>query len=1088
MPRRSDIHTILVLGSGPIIIGQACEFDYSGTQACKALKEEGYRVVVINSNPATIMTDPTIADAVYIEPIEVHTIEEIIKKEKPDALLPIMGGQTALNMALQLDKKGILEKYGIELLGVQARSIEKAEDRKLFDEAMHRIGLSTPRSRVISTMAEGMEAIEEIGFPVIIRPSFTLGGTGGGIAYNIEEFIEICKKGLELSPVSQVLIDESLIGWKEMEMEVMRDSVGNTIIVCSIENFDPMGIHTGDSITVAPAITLTDKEYQRMRDMSIAVLNEIGVETGGSNVQFAINPIDGRIVVIEMNPRVSRSSALASKATGFPIAKVAAKLAVGYTLDELQNEITSGTMPASFEPTIDYVVVKIPRFTFEKFPRDSKVLSTQMKSIGEVMSIGGTFVEALQKALSSMENGWFGLQSIYCAEKSYTSYTKEEQESIANEIYNALSIPTADRILIIGDAFRIGMSVEEVHKRSHITPWFLYHIESIITEENRIREEGLRILSDSASLHRSKRYGFSDQYIGWILGISEKEVRKNRYALGIHPSFRRVDSCAGEFSSKTSYIYSTYYGSKESTEVEASNERSIIILGSGPNRIGQGLEFDYCCVHASLAVRESGYRSILINCNPETVSTDFDVSDALYFEPVTIESVLEVIAAESAYGVILQMGGQTPLKLARTLEEEGVRCLGTQPESIFKAEDRKEFSALLSSLGLLQPKNETVATVEEALFAAKQIGYPVIVRPSFVLGGRGMQVVYSDEQLQEYMREAISISEGSQVLVERFLEGATEVDIDVISDGTTTIVGGILEHIEGVGIHSGDSMCSFPPHSLSQSLQDELKEISSKIASTLGVIGLMNIQVAIYNGEIYVIEVNPRASRTIPFISKCLGHSLAGIATKAMLGISFKEQGVQPFASPSYHAVKVPVFPFDKFLSSDIILGPEMRSTGEVMGIGATFGEAMYKGFLGVHTRVIGPSADKPYLFFSIGDKSQRKRIAELARFFIEQSFSILATQGTATLLEEEGIPVERVHKVSEGRPNIIDYIKNKQIVLVVNIIGGEHGASKDAMILRRNALQEKIPCILTMEAAEAFIKAWQYRDSTGVSHLRELY
>ena len=703
MPRRSDIHTILVLGSGPIIIGQACEFDYSGTQACKALKEEGYRVVVINSNPATIMTDPTIADAVYIEPIEVHTIEEIIKKEKPDALLPIMGGQTALNMALQLDKKGILEKYGIELLGVQARSIEKAEDRKLFDEAMHRIGLSTPRSRVISTMAEGMEAIEEIGFPVIIRPSFTLGGTGGGIAYNIEEFIEICKKGLELSPVSQVLIDESLIGWKEMEMEVMRDAVGNTIIVCSIENFDPMGIHTGDSITVAPAITLTDKEYQRMRDMSIAVLNEIGVETGGSNVQFAINPIDGRIVVIEMNPRVSRSSALASKATGFPIAKVAAKLAVGYTLDELQNEITSGTMPASFEPTIDYVVVKIPRFTFEKFPRDSKVLSTQMKSIGEVMSIGGTFVEALQKALSSMENGWFGLQSIYCAEKAYTSYTKEEQESIANEIYNALSIPTADRILIIGDAFRIGMSVEEVHKRSHITPWFLYHIESIIAEENRIREEGLRILSDSASLHRSKRYGFSDQYIGWILGISEKEVRKNRYALGIHPSFRRVDSCAGEFSSKTSYIYSTYYGSKESTEVEASNERSIIILGSGPNRIGQGLEFDYCCVHASLAVRESGYRSILINCNPETVSTDFDVSDALYFEPVTIESVLEVIATESAYGVILQMGGQTPLKLARTLEEEGVRCLGTQPESIFKAEDRKEFSALLSSLGLLQP-------------------------------------------------------------------------------------------------------------------------------------------------------------------------------------------------------------------------------------------------------------------------------------------------------------------------------------------------------------------------------------------------
>lgn len=1088
MPKRSDIHTILVLGSGPIVIGQACEFDYSGTQACKALKEEGYRVIVINSNPATIMTDPTIADAVYIEPIELHTVEEIIKKERPDALLPIMGGQTALNMALQLNSSGILKQYGIELLGVQASSIEKAEDRKLFDEAMRRIGLETPRSCVVSTMTEAMEAIEYIGFPAIIRPSFTLGGTGGGIAYNREEFIEICNKGLELSPVSQVLIDESLIGWKEMEMEVMRDNAGNAIIVCSIENLDPMGIHTGDSITVAPAITLTDKEYQRMRDMSIAVLNEIGVETGGSNVQFAINPTDGRIVVIEMNPRVSRSSALASKATGFPIANVAAKLAVGYTLDELHNEITGGAMPASFEPTIDYIVVKIPRFTFEKFPRDSKVLSTQMKSIGEVMSIGGTFVEGLQKALASMENGWFGLQSIYFFTKRYEEHTKEEQESIANAIYNALSIPTAERILIIGDAFRIGMSVEEVHRRSHITPWFLHHIERIVREEERIREEGIHILSDIASLRRCKQYGFSDKHIAWILGISEKEVRKNRHMIGLRPSFRRVDSCAGEFSSKTAYIYSTYYGDARSTEVIASEKESIAILGSGPNRIGQGLEFDYCCVHASLAVRESGYRSILINCNPETVSTDFDVSDALYFEPITVESVLEILNAEQAKGVILQMGGQTPLKLARTLEEEGISCIGTPPTSIFKAEDRKEFSNLLFSLHLLQPKNETVSTVEEALFAGKRIGYPVIVRPSFVLGGRGMQVVYTDEQLQEYMREAIAISEGSQVLVERFLEGATEVDIDVISDGEKTVVGGILEHIEGVGIHSGDSMCSFPPHSLSHALQDELSDIACKIASYLGIIGLMNIQVAIYNGEIYIIEVNPRASRTIPFISKCLGVSLAGIATKAMLGISLEEQGIKRLPSPSYYAVKVPVFPFDKFLSSDIILGPEMRSTGEVMGVGSSFGEAMYKGILGVYTKIAEPSAEKPYLFFSIGDKSQRKRIVELATFFITQSFSILATQGTAELLREEGIPVEQVHKVSEGRPNVIDYIKNKQIVLVVNIIGGQYGASKDAMILRRNALQEKIPCILTMEAAEAFIKAWQYRDVTTVLHLQELY
>lgn len=1088
MPKREDIKTVLVLGSGPIIIGQACEFDYSGTQACKALKEEGYRVIVINSNPATIMTDPSIADAVYIEPIEIGTITAIIEKERPEAILPIMGGQTALNMALSLHKKGILEQYGILLLGANAEAIEKAEDRKLFDKAMRSIGLETPRSKVVSTMSEAMEAVDYVGFPAIIRPSFTLGGTGGGIAYNIEEFIEICKKGLELSPVSEILIDESLIGWKEMEMEVVRDKVGNAIIVCSIENFDPMGVHTGDSITVAPAITLTDKEYQRMRDMSIAVLNEIGVETGGSNVQFAINPKNGRIVVIEMNPRVSRSSALASKATGFPIAKVAAKLAIGYTLDELQNEITGGKTPASFEPSIDYIVVKIPRFAFEKFPRDSKVLSTQMKAIGEVMAIGGTFAEALQKALASMENGWFGLQSLYCMEKRYELCSKEEQEKIANTIYNALSVPTAERILVIADAFRIGMSIEEVHTRSSIDPWFLHHIQSIIKEERAIQEKGVSILSDAKVLHRSKQFGFSDKHIGWLLGITEKEVRKNRHLLGVRPSFRRVDSCAGEFSTTTSYIYSTYYGSGISTEVIRSSEKSIAVLGSGPNRIGQGIEFDYCCVHASFGIRECGYRSIIINCNPETVSTDFDTSDALYFEPITLECVLEIFQAENVDGVILQMGGQTPLKLANSLEAEGVRCIGTPPKAIFKAEDRKEFSTMLGTLGVLQPKNETVSTIEEALFAAKHIGYPVIVRPSFVLGGRAMQVVYTDEQLQEYMREAIVVSEESEILIDRFLDGAIEVDVDVVSDGKSCIVAGILEHIEAVGIHSGDSMCTFPPHSLSEAIQAKIEQIACNIAQALGVIGLMNVQFAIYNGEVYVIEVNPRASRTVPFISKCLGVSLACIATKAMLDKSLAMQGIEKMPKSEYHAIKIPVFPFDKFLSSDIILGPEMRSTGEIMGVGSSFGEAMYKGFLGVHNRVDSPTVEKPYLFFSIGDKTQRERILQLARFFIEHSFSILATKGTAELLEQAGISVERVNKVSEGRPNIVDYIKNKQIVLVVNIIGGQHGASKDAMVLRRNALQEKIPCILTLEAAEAFIKAWQYRNTTTVRHLKELY
>lgn len=1087
MPKRTDIHTILVLGSGPIVIGQACEFDYSGTQACKALKEEGYRVVVVNSNPATIMTDPSIADVVYIEPIEIHTVEAIIAKERPEAILPIMGGQTALNMALRLDKEGILKRYNVILLGVQAHSIEKAEDRKLFDEAMTRIGLDTPRSRVVSTMSEAMEAIEYIGFPAIIRPSFTLGGTGGGIAYNIEEFTNICKKGLELSPVSQILIDESLIGWKEMEMEVIRDKVGNAIIVCSIENFDPMGIHTGDSITVAPAITITDKEYQRMRDMSIAVLNEIGVETGGSNVQFAINAETGRIVVIEMNPRVSRSSALASKATGFPIANVAAKLSVGYTLDELHNEITGGTMPASFEPSIDYVVVKIPRFAFEKFPRDSKVLSTQMKSIGEVMTMGGTFVEALQKALASMENGWFGLQSLHFMDKPVTSWSREEQEYIKNEIYNALAIPTAERILLIGDAFRVGMTVDEVHSRCHIDRWFLHHIATIIYEEQGIREQGIALLSDANALRKAKQYGFSDKHIAWILGVDEKDVRSKRHALGIRPSFRRVDSCAGEFEAVTSYIYSTYYGSAESTEVKPSTKRSIAIIGSGPNRIGQGIEFDYCCVHTSLAVWESGYRSVIINCNPETVSTDFDISDALYFEPVTLECVLEVLHAESIYGVIVQMGGQTPLKLAKELDAEGVTCIGTSPKAIFQAEDRKEFSHVLASLDIAQPQNETVSTIDEALSAVQRIGYPVIVRPSFVLGGRGMQVVYTDEQLQEYMREALIVSEESEILIDRFLDGATEIDVDVVTDGVTCLIAGILEHIEGVGIHSGDSMCSFPPYSLSSDMQEKIRTIASKIAQRLGVIGLMNIQLAICDDSIYVIEVNPRASRTIPFISKCLGISLAGIATKAMLGISLKEQGLTTLPSPKYHAVKVPVFPFDKFSSSDIILGPEMRSTGEVMGVGDTFGEAMYKGFLGIYANVDEPSAEKPYVFFSIGDKAERERIIELARFFIKQSFSILSTKGTAQLLEAENIPVTRVNKVSEGRPNIVDYIKNKQIALVINIIGVQHGASKDAMVLRRNALQEKIPCILTLEVAEAFIKAWQYRNTTTVRYIERV-
>ena len=985
MPKRTDIKSILILGAGPIIIGQACEFDYSGAQACKALREEGFRVILVNSNPATIMTDPAMADATYIEPVEWRTVARIIEKERPDALLPTMGGQTALNCALDLAKHGVLDKFAVEMIGANADAIDKAEDRERFDHAMKAIGLSTPNSGIAHSMEEAAQVADRFGFPCIIRPSFTMGGSGGGIAYNREEFEEICRRGLDLSPTNELLIDESLIGWKEFEMEVVRDRKDNCIIVCAIENFDPMGIHTGDSITVAPAQTLTDKEYQIMRNASIKVLREIGVETGGSNVQFAVNPDDGRLIVIEMNPRVSRSSALASKATGFPIARVAAKLAIGYTLDELQNEITGGATPASFEPSIDYVVTKIPRFAFEKFEKANQALTTQMKSVGEVMAIGRTFQESLQKALRGLEVDASG----------FDPKINDETENPSAVINRQLAVAGPDRIWYVGEAFRSGMSVEDVFALTKIDRWFLVQIEDLIKDEQSLATRSLSDL-DKQSLYRLKRKGFSDRRIGDILGCGETAVRELRYALELHPVYKRVDTCAAEFSTDTAYMYSTY---EEECEARPSNRDKILVLGGGPNRIGQGIEFDYCCVHAALAMREDGYETIMINCNPETVSTDYDTSDRLFFEPVTLEDVLEVVRLEKPKGVIVQFGGQTPLKLARALEAAGVPIIGTTPDAIDRAEDRERFQKMIEKLGLLQPRNATARSADEAVLLAEKIGYPLVVRPSYVLGGRAMEIVYKEDELRHYMKTAVRVSDDSPVLLDFFLPNAIEMDVDAVSDGEQVVIGAIMQHIEQAGIHSGDSACSLPPYSLADDIQDQMREVCKKMALELGVRGLMNVQLALQDGKIYVIEVNPRASRTVPFVSKCIGVSLAKIAARCMAGQTLASQGFTKEIIPPYFSVKEAVFPFNKFPGIDPILGPEMKSTGEVMGIGATFAEAYGKAQLGASDEI--PSKGTAFVSVRERDKAQ---VPALAKQLSDLGFKLVATKGTADIIGQAGL------------------------------------------------------------------------------------
>jgi carbamoyl-phosphate synthase large subunit len=1048
MPKRSDIHSILIIGAGPIIIGQACEFDYSGVQACKALREEGYRVVLVNSNPATIMTDPETADAVYIEPIHWQTLEKIIERERPDAILPTMGGQTALNCALDLAKHGVLDRYQVELIGAKAHAIEKAEDRSQFKTAMQKIGLDSARSIIAHTLDEAIDAQTKIGFPSIIRPSFTLGGTGGGIAYNHEEFIDICKRGLELSPTHELLIEESLIGWKEFEMEVIRDRADNCIIVCSIENLDPMGVHTGDSITVAPAQTLTDKEYQRLRNASIAVLREIGVDTGGSNVQFAINPKDGRMIVIEMNPRVSRSSALASKATGFPIAKVAAKLAVGYTLDELKNDITGGATPASFEPSIDYVVTKIPRFAFEKFPQTDHHLTTQMKSVGEVMAIGRTFQESLQKAMRSLETGSDG----------FDEYTTDE-----DVLETELSEPGPSRLWYLGDAFRQQWTLERIHQLTHIDPWFLYQIQEIIQTEAKLKQYTLEqlTLSDWKTI---KNLGFSDRRIATLLNTTFDNVFNQRDKIGLHPVYKRVDTCAAEFATQTAYLYSTY---EEYCESEPNQRNKIMVLGGGPNRIGQGIEFDYCCVHAALALREQGYETIMVNCNPETVSTDYDTSDRLYFEPLTLEDVLEIIRIEKPWGVIVQYGGQTPLKLARALEQHGVPIIGTSPESIDIAEDRERFQKMLHDLGLRQPPNRTARTAEDAMRLADEIGYPLVVRPSYVLGGRGMEIIHHPDDLSRYMKEAVLVSNDSPVLLDRFLNDAIEVDVDALSDGHTIHVAAIMEHIEQAGVHSGDSACSIPPFSLSEDIQDEIRRQTISMAKALKVVGLMNVQFAIQGGDIFVLEVNPRASRTVPYVSKSIGIPFAKIAACCMAGLSLAEQ-LEPHKErlstpPRFYTVKEAVFPFIKFPGVDTILGPEMKSTGEVMGIGQTFAEAFYKAQLaaGVHL----PLKGKAFLSVRNADKTG---IVDIATTLHSLGFQISATRGTAAVIEDSGIPVVVVNKVHEGRPNIVDHIKNNEIQLVINTVDDRRSAIKDSFSIRRVSLQSRLPYFTTLAGAKA--------------------
>ncbi len=1067
MPKRTDIQSVMIIGAGPIIIGQACEFDYSGAQACKALKKEGFRVILVNSNPATIMTDPTLADKTYIEPIEWQSIAKIIQKERPDAILPTMGGQTGLNTALTLAKEGVLEKYGVELIGASREAIDKAEDRELFDKTMKSIGIDTPTSGIAHSMDDAFAVQKEIGFPCIIRPSFTLGGTGGGVAYNIQEFEEICKKGLDLSPTNELLIDESLIGWKEFELEVVRDRNDNCIIICSIENIDPMGVHTGDSITIAPAQTLTDKEYQVLRDLSFKILREIGVETGGSNVQFAVNPSTGKVVVIEMNPRVSRSSALASKATGFPIAKVAALLSVGFTLDELKNDITQGLTPASFEPSIDYVVTKIPKFAFEKFPQANSRLTTQMKSVGEVMSIGRTFQESFQKALQSMEEGLYGFESILDSEKN-------QNETLQYE----LTFPGPTRMLFLADAMRLGWDDEKLQKLTGIDPWFLFQFRDLINEE--LNLEGLRIDQiQKEKLLALKQKGFSDRKLASCLRSEEKEIRKRRISENILPAFKRVDTCAGEFATETAYMYSTYDGYCESNPTA---NKKVIVLGSGPNRIGQGIEFDYCCVHASTALREEGYESIMINCNPETVSTDYDTSNRLYFEPITEEKVLDIIELEKPVGVIIQFGGQTPLKLAETLHNKGVKILGTDIDAIDRSEDRKRFQELINLLSLKQPSNTTVKNLDEALEASETIGYPIVVRPSYVLGGRAMELVHKKEELEKYLGEAVEISEDKPILLDSYLKDAIELDVDVISDGKDIKIGGVLQHIEQAGIHSGDSACSLPPYSLDKEIIDEIEAQAVKIANELNIIGLMNVQFAVIENDIFIIEVNPRASRTVPFISKAIGISLVKDATKAMIGKSLPDNDYYESLSPELSFVKEAVMPFDKFPLVDPILGPEMKSTGEVMGIGKTFGEAYAKAQLAAKKNIVTSGK----VFVSVKE-SDKKYLQDLIPKLTDSGFSFIATTGTAQTIQDLGFNCEIINKVTEGRPHIVDELLNKKVDIVINTTEGRQSI-EDSASIRKTALQNKIFCTTTIFGAFAFVEALKTsRENWTFSAIQEI-
>jgi carbamoyl-phosphate synthase large subunit len=1071
MPKRNDLKTILIIGAGPIVIGQACEFDYSGAQACKALREEGYKVVLVNSNPATIMTDPEMADVTYIEPITWQVVERIIEKERPDAVLPTMGGQTALNCALDLAKHGVLAKYNVELIGAKEEAIEKAEDRLKFKNAMTKIGLDSAKSGVAHSMEEALEVQRSIaeqvgsnGFPVIIRPSFTLGGTGGGIAYNAEEFETICRRGLEASPTNELLIEESLIGWKEYEMEVVRDSADNCIIVCSIENLDPMGVHTGDSITVAPAQTLTDREYQLMRNASIAILREIGVDTGGSNVQFSINPANGRMTVIEMNPRVSRSSALASKATGFPIAKVAAKLSVGYTLDELKNDITGGLTPASFEPSIDYVVTKIPRFAFEKFPTADDRLTTQMKSVGEVMAMGRTFQESFQKALRGLEVGVDGLNQ-----------KTTDRETIERE----LGEPGPERIFYVGDAFAQGFGLEEVHQLTKIDRWFLVQIQDIVDTELELETKTLADLTEPV-LRLLKRKGFSDRRLAYLLDTSEAEIRKLRHHHNVRPVYKRVDTCAAEFKTGTAYMYSTY---EEECEAAPTNRKKIMVLGGGPNRIGQGIEFDYCCVHAAMALREDGYETIMVNCNPETVSTDYDTSDRLYFEPLTLEDVLEIVALEKPVGVIVQYGGQTPLKLAKSLEANGVPIIGTSPESIDVAEDRERFQKLLSKLNLRQPPNRTARTESDAIALAQEIGYPLVVRPSYVLGGRAMEIVHEQKDLERYMREAVKVSNDSPVLLDRFLNDAIEVDVDALCDGETVMIGGVMEHIEQAGVHSGDSACCLPPYSLSADMVDELKRQSELMAKALNVVGLMNVQFAIQNNNVFVLEVNPRASRTVPYVSKATGLQLAKIAARCMAGQTFASQGIKGEVVPKYFSVKEAVFPFVKFPGVDTILGPEMKSTGEVMGVGRSFGEAFVKSQLAASVKL--PEGGTAFISVKNEDKA---RAVKLAKGLVELGFKIIATRGTAAAIVETGLECTVVNKVLEGRPNIVDMLKNGEVQLVVNTVEERRSAINDSRYIRTTSLSSRVTIFTTMAGALAAVEGMKHLGAMDVYSVQSLH